>query len=129
MNSPVFAGFMRLTKAALLLNNNTLKGYSMRIRSQYLIKKKARIILLAHLGRPKGKVNKALSLKPIAIVLSKLLKRKILFSSETLDSQVQKKVQRLKDGQVLLLENLRFQKGEESNNISFAKKLSLLGDL
>jgi len=94
-----------------------------------LINKKAKVILISHLGRPKGKIDLKLSLKPIVPVLKTLLNSKVHFSNESFGSSVVKKSKKIKVGEVLLLENVRFNKGEEMNAVSFAKELSKNGDI
>jgi len=96
---------------------------------KYLIKQKAKIILISHLGRPKGKKDKKLSLKPIANELKKILKKKIIFSEEIIGWKVEKKIERMKFGNILMLENIRFLSGEEKNSPQLAKDLAKLGDV
>ena len=96
---------------------------------KYLIKQKAKIILISHLGRPKGKKDKKLSLKPIANELKKILKKKIIFSEEIIGWKVEKKIERMKFGNILMLENIRFLSGEEKNSPELAKDLAKLGDV
>ncbi len=91
--------------------------------------KKAKIILISHLGRPKGKIDEKLSLKPITPILENLLNSKVYFSNESCGSSTIEKSNKIKAGEVLLLENIRFNKGEESNSESFAKDLSKVGDI
>ncbi len=85
----------------------------------WLSKKGARVIVMSHLGRPKGKKNKADSLTPVAARLEQLLKRKVLFNQ----------TDGLKNGQIALLENLRFDPREEKNDKEFAKELANLADI
>ena len=92
-------------------------------------KKKAKVILISHLGRPKGKVDEKLSLKPIAPILENLLKSKVYFSDKSYGSTVIEKSNEIKSGEVLLLENIRFNKEEEVNEGNFAKELSKIGDI
>ncbi len=75
-----------------------------------LINKKAKIILISHLGRPKGKIDKNLSLKPIAPILENLLDSKVYFSNESYGSAIIEKSKKIKPGEVLLLENIRFKR-------------------
>jgi len=93
------------------------------------IKKKAKIILISHLGRPKGKIDEKLSLKPIAPIIENLLKSKVYFSDKSYGSTVIDKSNEIKSGEVLLLENIRFNKEEEANEGNFAKELSKIGDI
>ena len=94
-----------------------------------LISKKAKIIIISHLGRPKGKIVSKLTLKPIAEKLSDYLKQKVFFSNKCVGENVIKKSKEMSEGNVLLLENLRFFKEEELNSQSFAKELSKNGDI
>ena len=94
-----------------------------------LIENKAKVILLSHLGRPKGKVVSELSLKPIFNYLEKKLNGKIYFYQEKIDSKAVDASNKLKPGEVLLFENIRFFKEEESDEETFAKNLSRLGDI
>ena len=94
-----------------------------------LIENKAKIILLSHLGRPKGKVVSELSLKPIFNYLEKKLNGKIYFYQEKIDSKAVDASNKLKPGEVLLFENIRFFKEEEGDEETFAKNLSRLGDI
>ena len=94
-----------------------------------LANKKAKIIIISHLGRPKGKVNKDLTLKPIAPILEKLLNLKVYFSNESYGSNVIKKSKKIKSTEILLLENIRFNKDEELNSPNLAKELSKIGDI
>lgn len=96
---------------------------------QYLLEQKAAVILMAHLGRPKGQVKPELSLAPVAKHLGKLLGKKILFATDCVGEAAQAAASKLKPGHILLLENLRFHKEEEKNDMEFAEKLASLADL
>ncbi|WP_304279408.1 triose-phosphate isomerase [Phascolarctobacterium succinatutens] len=96
---------------------------------QYLLEQKAAVILMAHLGRPKGQVKPELSLAPVAKHLGKLLGKKILFAPDCVGEAAQAAASKLKAGHILLLENLRFHKEEEKNDMDFAEKLASLADL
>lgn len=96
---------------------------------QYLLEQKAGVILMAHLGRPKGQVKPELSLAPVAKHLGKLLGKKILFAPDCVGEAAQAAASKLKPGHILLLENLRFHKEEEKNDMEFAEKLASLADL
>lgn len=96
---------------------------------QYLLEQKAAVILMAHLGRPKGQVKPELSLAPVAKHLGKLLGKKILFAPDCVGEAAQAAASKLKPGHILLLENLRFHKEEEKNDMEFAEKLAFLADL
>ena len=94
-----------------------------------LIENKAKVILLSHLGRPKGKVVSKLSLRPIFNYLEKKLNGKVYFYQEIIDSKAIDASNKLKPGEVLLFENIRFFKEEENDDETFAKNLSGLGDI
>ena len=94
-----------------------------------LIENKAKVILLSHLGRPKGKAVSELSLKPIFNYLEKKLNGKIYFYQEKIDSKAVDASNKLKPGEVLLFENILFFKEEEDDEETFAKNLSRLGDI
>ena len=94
-----------------------------------LIRKKAKVILLSHLGRPKGKVISEMSLKPIFNYLKKKLKVKIYFFENKIDDKAVNASKKLKPGEILLIENIRFFKEEEADDESFAQKLAELGDI
>jgi 3-phosphoglycerate kinase len=95
---------------------------------KYLIKKDCVIILLSHLGRPKGKDEK-FSFKPIAGLLAEMLGRRISFMPEIFGQEVDSVLARAKPGDVIMLENLRFNKGELDNSSVFARKLSAFGEI
>ena len=95
----------------------------------YLLERGASVILASHLGRPKGKVNDALRLKPVAYRLSQLLGRPVRMTGDALGPGVQVAVEKLRPGDVLLLENLRFHAEEEANDPEFAKSLAAMADL
>jgi phosphoglycerate kinase len=95
----------------------------------WLLDHDARLILCSHLGRPKGKVVKKLSLAPVAKRLSQLLDRKVPLADGVVGKQVRKEVDKPGKGDALLLENLRFEPGEEANDPAFAQKLADLCDL
>ncbi len=86
-------------------------------------------ILMSHLGRPKGKKNPDMSLAPAAVRLAELLSRPVTMATDCIGDEVEKVVESLVPGQVVLLENLRFYNEEEKNDPEFAKKLAKLGDL
>lgn len=101
---------------------------------KYLLKKGAKLILIGHLGRPQGFKNaktriKKFSLRPIAKRLEELLKRKILFLNDCIGKETENRAKKIKVGDIILLENLRFHKEEEENNTNFAKRLAKLGDI
>ena len=96
----------------------------------YLKEKGAKIILMAHLGRPKGEWNLEFSLEPVAKYLSKVLGEDVLFVKSPVGEGADKELEALKDGQVALLENIRFYKAEEAkdDDMTFANELAKLGD-
>ena len=96
---------------------------------QYALGQGARLILASHLGRPKGKPNPKMSLKPVAERLSELLGKPVVFAADCVGPEVEKQAQALKDGEVLLLENLRFHPEEEKNVADFALKLAALAEV
>jgi len=109
---------------------NILDNYRLKVSLptiKYLKKEKAKIILISHLGRPLAK-EKEYSLKQIIPELKKLLKEKIKFLPDCLGKKIEKEIELMKPGQLILLENLRFHKGETKNDLGFAKKLAKLGD-
>ncbi len=96
---------------------------------ELLLNRGAKLIVASHLGRPDGKVNPKYSMKPVQEAFAAILKKPVQFSEKIIGSEVEKLSHDLGDGEVLLLENLRFHKEEEENNADFAKKLSQLADL
>jgi phosphoglycerate kinase len=96
---------------------------------RYAIDHKARVILASHLGRPKGQRVEKYSLRPVATRLSQLLGQPVAFADDCIGDEAMEKVESLKDGAVLLLENLRFHPEEEKNDDEFAKQLASLCDL
>ena len=98
---------------------------------KYIKEQGGKIILMSHLGRPKGKYNKDLSLRPVAQRLSEILGEDILFidEKEVVNKEVKDKVKNLKNAEIALLENLRFRPEEEKNEESFSKDLASLADI
>lgn len=96
---------------------------------QLLIKQGAKIILVAHLGRPKGKREPSMSLKPVADKLSEMLGRKVLFAEDCIGEPAEKAVAQLNPGDVLLLENVRYHDKEEINCPIFSEDLAKLADI
>lgn len=88
-----------------------------------------KLILMSHMGRPKGEKNMKYSLRPIAMHLSELLDKPVLFADDCIGESTEAIVNDLQDGDILLLENLRFYNEEEKNNPEFAKKLASYGDI
>ena len=97
---------------------------------KFLKEKGAKIILMAHLGRPKGEWNLEFSLEPVAKYMSKVLGEDVLFVKDPVGKGADKALENLKDGQVALLENIRFYKAEEAkdDDMTFAEELAKLGD-
>ncbi len=97
----------------------------------YLSENGAKVILMSHLGRPKGEANPDFSLKPVADYLKNEYKDKFAFipSDEVVDEKVKEEVNKLADGQIALLENTRYRKEETKNGEDFAKELASLADL
>jgi phosphoglycerate kinase len=95
----------------------------------YLREHGAKTILMSHFGRPKGKPVEKYSLRPIGDYLHSLIHQPVIFSHETIGEVPEKIVEHMKDADVALLENVRFQPGEEANDGEFAKALAHLGDL
>lgn len=91
-----------------------------------VISEGGRLILMSHMGRPKGEKNLKYSLRPIAIHLSGLLNKPVLFADDCIGESTEAIVNDLQDGDILLLENLRFYNEEEKNNPEFAKKTCIL---
>jgi phosphoglycerate kinase len=96
---------------------------------QYLIDHNAKVILCSHLGRPKGEVNSKYSLKPVAEELSKLLGKEVKLAKDVIGEDAQKLTSEIKEGEVVLLENVRFHKEEEKNDPEFAKKLASFAEI
>lgn len=94
-----------------------------------LRERKARTIVLSHLGRPDGHADPKYSLKPVAEMLAQHLGAPVAFAADCVGDVARSAVEKLRDGDVLLLENLRFHAGEERNDLAFAKQLAELGDL
>jgi phosphoglycerate kinase len=104
-----------------------------RIRStlatiNYAIDEGAKVVLASHLGRPKGKPDPRFSLAPVAKRLQRLLDKDVIFAPDCIGSQVESIVLKMKDGDVVLLENLRYHPEEEKNDEEFSKKLAGLAD-
>ncbi len=101
-----------------------------RIRSSidtvtYLLDRQCKVVICSHLGRPDGKIKDELTLEPVALHLSKLLKKPVRFVPESIGDQVSQATKRMHSGEIVLLENLRFHAGEESNDAGFAKQLAV----
>ena len=96
---------------------------------KYAVKSPSKIILMSHLGRPKGEVNTRMSLAPCAKRLSKLLGKNVKMLRDCVSPEVENAVGNMRDGDVVLLENLRFRKGETKNDPEFARALARSGDI
>ena len=90
----------------------------------YLLREKAKLVIASHLGRPKGKVDPKLSLRPVAKKLSELIGREVVLAPAVIGDQVERLKKGLQDGQALLLENVRFEAQETTNDAGFARKLA-----
>lgn len=98
---------------------------------EYLVGQGAKVILMSHLGRPKGEAKMEYSLKPVAVRLSELLKKDVIFIScpQVVNDEVKERAKSLEDGEVMLLENVRFRKEETDNDPEFARDLASLGEI
>ncbi|MDD5086590.1 MAG: phosphoglycerate kinase [Candidatus Nanoarchaeia archaeon] len=95
----------------------------------YLIENNAKVILMSHLGRPNGRVIETLKMNKIAKTLGDILDKEIIKIDDCIGEQVKAKIQEMKDKDVALLENLRFYKEEEENDLGFAEELASLADI
>ena len=116
------------------LNENGLITDDTRIRAaiptiKYLINNSAKVILAAHFGRPKGKVNEKMRLTPVAARLSDILEKKVVLTESCIGEESLSKSRSLNNGDVLLLENVRFYDEEEKNDLDFAKNLADHADM
>ena len=96
---------------------------------EYIIQRGGRAILMSHLGRPKGQVVEEMRLTPVGERLSELLGKRVIKTDDCVGSEVEELVVRMKDGDVVLLENLRFHEEEEKNDETFARNLSSFADI
>jgi phosphoglycerate kinase len=96
---------------------------------KYALERGAKVIIASHLGRPKGKKVAALSLNPVAKLLSGLLDREVVFVDDCVGGKVEQAIGDMGEGDALLLENLRFHPGEEANDPEFARQLAQLCDI
>lgn len=119
---------MSKTEEGVITDDSRIKAALPTIK--HLIEQNAKVILMSHLGRPKGEAKKEFSLKPVADHLSSLLGQEVNFldSDTVVDENVKKAVNNLKDGQVALLQNTRYVKGETKNDPEFAAELASLGE-
>ena len=95
----------------------------------YALGKGAKLIIASHLGRPKGKRVDEMSLKPVVKVLSGLLQKEVMFLDDCVGETVERATRNMKEGDIILLENLRFHPGEDKNDVEFAKQLAALCDI
>lgn len=96
---------------------------------KYLLEQNCKIILASHLGRPKGEVKPEFSLKPVAKELSKLLGKDIIMANDVIGEDATTKAENLKEGEIMLLENVRFHREETDNDPEFAKKLASMAEI
>ena len=96
---------------------------------RYMIEKGGRVILMSHLGRPKGKRVEGMSLRPVAEKLKAFLRKDVVFADDCIGEPARRAAMSLKDGEVALLENLRFHPEEEANDPEFSRELASLGEL
>lgn len=96
---------------------------------EYLLEQNCAIILCSHLGRPKGEVKPEFSLKPVAKELSKLLNKEIIMAKDVIGEDAKTKAIDLKQGQIMLLENVRFHKEETENDPEFSKQLASMAEV
>ena len=111
----------------VITDENRLRGALPTI--QYLIKNGAKVILCSHLGRPKGEFNMKYSLRPVAERLSQLLGQEVKMADDVIGESAHKLASELKDGEVMLLENVRFMKGETKNDPELSKELASLAEI
>ncbi len=95
----------------------------------YALERGARLVIASHLGRPKGKRVEEMSLAPVVKVLSGLLQQEVIFMEDCVGEKVREAVSKMKNGDIILLENLRFNPGEDKNDAAFAKELASLCDI
>lgn len=96
---------------------------------KYLLEQNCKIILASHLGRPKGEVKPEFSLKPVAKELSKLLGKEVIMANDVIGEDATTKAENLKEGEIMLLENIRFHREETDNDPEFAKKLASMAEV
>ncbi len=110
-----------------ITDENRILGALPTIR--YLVEHQAKVVLCSHMGRPKGEFNMKYSLAPVAVRLSQLLGQEVKMCKDVIGEDAEKTVASLKEGEVCLLENLRFHKEEEKNDPEFARKLAAFGEI
>lgn len=96
---------------------------------KYLVKNKAKVLIISHIGRPKGEKDKSLSLKNVSKKLKSLLNKPVIFVSDIFSEDTREKISKLKEGGIILFENIRFYEDEEKNYFQFAKNISKLADI
>ncbi len=96
---------------------------------KYLLEQNAKIILMSHLGRPKGEVKPEFSLRPVADELSRLLGKKVKLADDIIGESAKKLTSEMAEGDIVLLENVRFDSREEKNDLGFAKQLASMADV
>lgn len=116
-----------MDKEGNIIDDNKMKAALPTI--EYVIKNEGRLILMSHLGRPKGKPNPEYSLKTVAAHLGTLLNKPVQMAPDCIGAEAQAAVDALRPGEVLMLENVRFHAEEEKNDPAFSKKLAALGDV
>ena len=94
-----------------------------------LIEKEAKVIILSHIGRPKGKIVEGMSLEPISKKISEFLNKEVLFDKNKINENTISKINKISNGSIMMLENIRFNEGEEINDKEFSKKIASLGDI
>ena len=110
-----------------ITDNSRIKGALQTIK--YIIEKDGKVVLMSHLGRPGGCRSDSMSLKPVGEELSEFLGKKVILAPDCVGQEVERIVNNMQNGEVVLLENLRFHKGEIENQTEFCKELAKLGDI
>jgi 3-phosphoglycerate kinase len=116
-----------LDESGRITDDNRIKAALETVR--YVVDNGGKLVLMSHLGRPKGESRPEFSLRPAALRLSELLGRPVAMLDDCVGEAVKEKVQNMRDGEVIMLENLRFHKEETKNDPDFAKQLAALGDI
>jgi len=114
-------------KAGEVTNDSRIRASLPTIK--YLLKKKAKVILISHLGRPEGRPVESLRLDPVAAKLAALLKLKVHKLDDCIGKKVQEEINKMREGEIILLENVRFYREETKNDPRFAQSLSELADI
>jgi len=115
------------SETGAITDNRRIRGALPTIK--YLIENNAKVILCSHLGRPKGEVNPKYSLKPVAEELSKLLGKEVKLAKDVIGEDAETLTSNVKEGEIVLLENVRYHKEEEKNDPEFAKKLASFAEI